>query len=817
MSPHPARRAAGELPAETTNFIGRRRELAQLADVLGRARLVTLHGPGGVGKTRTAIRAAHQAKEGFPGGVHLVPLSALADPELLANTVATALDLPEQSARPAIEIVADHLEDKEVLLILDTCEHLVDACALLCDELLRAAPKLRILATSRQPLDVPGEHVLPVPPMEVPDELPGAAQSEPSDAVLLFADRAVAAVPGFALGDDNRADVLALCRRLDGIPLAIELAVSRLRVLSLDEMLARLDHRFRTLNGGRRTSVPRHQTLRTAIAWSHDLSTEPERVLWARLAVFAGELTLKSAEAVCADEELPVEEVLESLIGLVEKSVVLRVETPDGTRYRMLDTIREFGLEQLAEAGDEERTRQRHLAHFLDTAREFDLLWTTDAQLPLLRNLVRDKANLRTALEYCTAAPAQGSPVPVSGPVPSGAGPEGSGDAPVPGGAGLEMATALWGFWHCTGLLTEGRYWLRRALDRYPEDSPARVRALWLTSWYMDIQGERGNNEGLLREAEGIADRIGDDSGRAWTLSFQAHRRYFTGDLEGCADDFDQVRAQLMALGDERGLIMIGFYAGFMLFMEDNLDKGIAWCDDSLSRNEVHPAESWSRSWALWVKSVGLWLQGNAEASVECVREAMRHKAALRDVMGVAHCLEGLAWYAATLRHFERVAVLQGAADALWRRAVKEARFGVPFLHDLHDTAAREARAALGADGYHASHTEGGLLTLDAAVEAALAQDTATAPEVPSQRSGPADGLTPRERQVAALVSEGLTNREIAGKLVVSKRTVDSHVEHILTKLGFTSRSQIAALHGAAPRSAPVPQRGEPHRGPSEV
>lgn len=806
MSPQPARRAAGELPAETTNFIGRRRELAQLADVLGRARLVTLHGPGGVGKTRTAIRAAHRAKDGFPGGVHLVPLSALADPELLANTVATALDLPEQSARPAIEIVADHLEDKEVLLILDTCEHLVDACALLCDELLRAAPKLRILATSRQPLDVPGEHVLPVPPMDVPEELPGLQPGEPSDAVLLFADRAAAAVPGFVLGDDNRADVLALCRRLDGIPLAIELAVSRLRVLSLEEMLARLDHRFRTLSGGRRTSVPRHQTLRTAIAWSHDLSTESERLLWARLSVFAGELTLKAAEAVCGDEELPVDEVLDSLIGLVEKSVVLRVETPDGTRYRMLDTIREFGLEQLAEAGDEERTRRRHLAHFLDMSREFDLLWTTDAQLPLLRNLTRDKANLRAALEYCTAISAPDGRVTV--PMEGDFGRERAGDAPMPDGAGLEMATSLWGFWHCSGLLTEGRYWLRRALDRHPEDSPARVRALWLTSWYMDIQGERGSNEVLLREAEGIADRIGDESGRAWTLSFQAHRRYFMGDLEGCADDFDRVRTQLMGLGDERGLIMIGFYAGFMLYMEDNLDKGIAWCDDSLSRNEVHPAESWSRSWALWVKSVGLWLQGNTEASVECVREAMRHKAALRDVMGVAHCLEGLAWYAATLRHFERVAVLQGAADALWRRAVKEARFGVPFLHELHDRAAREARAALGADGYHASHTEGGLLTLDAAVEAAMAQDTATAPEVPAQRSGPTDGLTPRERQVAALVSEGLTNREIAAKLVVSKRTVDSHVEHILTKLGFTSRSQIAALHGATARNTPAAPPG---------
>ncbi|MEU6843408.1 LuxR C-terminal-related transcriptional regulator [Streptomyces sp. NPDC046716] len=776
MNARASRRTSGELPADATPFIGRRRELARLADVLGRARLVTLTGPGGVGKTRTAVRAAHRAGRDFPDGVYMVHLSALTDPALLANTVASALDLPEQAARPAIEVVADHLENKAALLVLDTCEHLVDACAMLCDALLPAAPRLRIIATSRQPLDVVGEHVLPVPPMEVPDGPHESGASAPCDALLLFADRAGAAVAGFTVNDDNRAEVLALCRRLDGIPLAIELAVSRLRVLSLEEMLGRLDDRFRILTGGRRTSVPRHQTLRTAIAWSHDLSTDQERVLWARLSVFAGELSLAAAEEVCSDDRiLPPEAVLDALIGLVEKSVVLRVETPDGTRYRMLDTIREFGRGQLLGTGEEERTRARHLAYFLGTARDFDARWTTDAQLPLLRALVHDQANLRAALEYCAS--------------PQGLACD-----------GLELATALSGYWHCTGLLTEGRYWLRRALDGCPGDSPTRVKALWLKSWYMDLQGERGNNEVLLIEAEETAARIGDQRGRAWTLAFQAHRRYFAGRFEGCADDFDEARSRMSGLGDEQGLLMLGFYAGFMLILSGDLDKGIAWCDDSLARNAGHPREKWARSWALWVKSVGLWLRGDKEgrdASVDCAREGIRCKAALHDVMGLAHFLEGLAWHAAGLRHFERVAVLQGAADALWRRAAKEARFAIPVLHELHDAAAREAREALGADGYHESFTEGGKLSPEAAVDAALRQSTAEAPAVPAQRPGPAEGLTPRERQVAALVSEGLTNKEIAAKLVVSKRTVDSHVEHILTKLGFGSRSQIAAMHGA--------------------
>jgi non-specific serine/threonine protein kinase len=769
----------GDLPAEATSFVGRRRELAQVAEVLTRARLVTLTGPGGVGKTRAAVRAAHAARARFSSGVRMVELSALNDPELLANTVAAALDLPEQTARPALEVVAEHLADRELLLLLDTCEHLVDACAVLCDELLRAAPGLRVLATSRQPLDVPGEHVLAVGPLSVPEEsgTPGATGAGPEcDAVRLFADRASAAVAGFAVTADNRADVLALCRRLDGIPLAIELAVSRLRAVSLDEMLTRLDDRFRLLTGGRRTSVPRHQTLRTAIAWSHDLSTEPERLLWARLSVFAGELTLEAAESVCADDgTLPPDDVLTALIGLVEKSVVVRVETPEGTRYRMLDTLREYGLERLAASGEEERTRCRHLTHYLDVARGFDREWIGDSQIPLLRALVHDRANLRVALEHCVATPRLH-------------------------GRGLELATALWGYWHATALLTEGRYWLRRTLDGCRDETPTRVRALWLTSWYMDIQGERGGNGALLDEAARIAARIEDPAGAAWTLAFQAHRRYFRGRMEGCAADFEEARTRMTALGDDVGVRMLGFYGGLMLVLSGDHEKGIAWCDDSLARGAAQPAEQWARGWALWVRSVGLWLRGDHEAAVECAREGLRAKAALHDLMGLAHCLEGVAWHAARLRHFERVAVLQGAADALWRRAAKEARFGIPVLHALHGDAAARARDVLGAGGYHDAFTEGGGLPLEVVVDLAL-DDESAAPDLPAQRPGPADGLTPRERQVAALVSEGLTNREIAARLVVSKRTIDSHVEHVLTKLGFTSRAQIAALHTASGRS----------------
>ncbi|MEU6387730.1 LuxR C-terminal-related transcriptional regulator [Streptomyces sp. NPDC046939] len=785
MNRSSGRRTWGELPAEATSFVGRRRELGQVAHLLARARLVTVTGPGGVGKTRTAVRAARELRADFSSGVQLVELSALSDPELLANTVAAALDLPEQTARSPIEVVTAHLAERELLLLLDTCEHLVDACALLCDELLRAAPGLRILATSRQPLDVAGEHVLALGPLSVPE--PDATGPEgASEALELFADRASAAVPGFTVDDGNRADALALCRRLDGIPLAIELAVSQLRALSLGEVLARLDDRFRLLTGGRRTSVPRHQTLRTAIGWSHGLSTARERLLWARLSVFAGEFGLQAAEAVCADPServgpasgvaLPVEDVLGALIGLVEKSVVIRVETPEGTRYRLLDTIREFGREQLTALGGEETVRRRHLAYFEEVARSFDEEWTGDAQVPLLRALVRDRANVRAALEYCVSSPRLH-------------------------GHGLRMATALWGYWHTTGLLTEGRYWLRRTLDGCRDETPVRVKALWLSSWYADLQGERGGNEELLKEAEAIAGRIGDPVGAAWTLAFQAHRRCFSGSMDHCAEDFTEARERMTALGDDTGLLMIGFYGGFMLILSGDHERGIAWCDDSLARSAAHPGEQWARGWALWVKSVGLWLRGDHEEAVACAQESLRSKAALHDLMGVAHCLEGLAWYAARLRRFDRVAVLQGAADGLWRRFAKEARFGIPTLHALHADAAAQARSALGDDGYQDAFAEGGSLPLDPVVELALTVE----PAAGARRSGPADVLTPRERQVAALVADGRTNREVAAELAVSKRTVDSHVEHILTKLGFTSRAQIAALRAPAAPDAAIP------------
>jgi predicted ATPase/DNA-binding CsgD family transcriptional regulator len=357
-------RRLGLLPAETTSFVGRTTELAWITALLGTARMVTVVGPAGVGKTRVGLRAAAAMADQFPDGVRLVDLGAISDPDRLADTVAGALglsgalglrgarglagqDAAGEDAAGARRAVLGHLRGRKLLLILDTCEHLVDACAAFADAVLRAAPGVTLLATSRQPLDAQGEHAFPLLPL-----------SAESDAVDLFAHRVAAVLPSFAVTPRNRADVVRLCRRLDGIPLAIEFAAVRLRALPLSELASQLESGIRTLTVSRRGTSPRHRTLRASVQWSYQLCTPAERVLWERLSVFAGTFDVRGAEYVCADGSLPREQVVHALIGLVDKSVVLR-DSVDPSRYRLLGGLREFGADALAENGGQERFLDR--------------------------------------------------------------------------------------------------------------------------------------------------------------------------------------------------------------------------------------------------------------------------------------------------------------------------------------------------------------------------------------------------------------------------------------------------------------------------
>ena len=421
----------GMLGGELTGFVGRRRELAGVREALARARLVTLTGPGGTGKTRLAVRAAAEMRRGFRDGVRVVELAALRDPALLAAEVARSLGLLDQSSRWGVATLAERLAARQILLVVDNCEHLRDACAVLVGALLRACPELRILATSREVLGVTGEVTFPVPPMPVPAEgaLPGAQSLLGYEAVRLFAERGAAVLPGFAIDAGNGQAVAELCRRLEGIPLAIELAAVRLRSMSPGQILARLEDRFGLLSLGDRAQ-PRHETLRAALTWSYDLMTEAEQALWARCSVFTGSFDLDAAGAVCAGQGIAPAAVADLVDALVAKSVLLRRPGGERARYGLLDTIREYGRRRLQETGQERLIQRRHRDWYAALAARQDGLGAQ--QIQWIDRLDADHPNLRAALEFSLSQPGEAA-------------------------AGLRMACDLWLYWESRGHLTEGR------------------------------------------------------------------------------------------------------------------------------------------------------------------------------------------------------------------------------------------------------------------------------------------------------------------------------------------------------------------------
>ncbi len=773
-------RRTGTLPVEVTGFVGRVSELDRVRELLRRSRLATLIGPGGVGKSRLALRTALSLKGDYDDGVVLVELSALHDPELLPGAVASALGLPEQSGRVVVDVVVEHLEERRVLLVLDTCEHLLDACALLADLLLREAPGVTMLATSRQPLDVTGEHTLPVPPLG------------DVDAVELFAQRAAAVVPDFEVTDANRADVLALCHRLDGIPLAIELATVRLRALPLAQLAARLEHRFQVLTGGRRSAtLPRHQTLRTAIDWSHELCSPQEKLLWSRLSVFAGSFDLTAVEEVCSDDSdasegsaapdgsgsgggpLPREEILEHLIGLVDKSVVLR-DGDEGARYRLLDTIREYGADKCG-AAERERCGRRHRDHYLGRVSYFFEMLLSAEQVPLYWQLHHDLADLRSALDYSLARP--------------------DGVRPA-----LVMAARLWPFWSTAGLFTEGRYWLDKGLAQEPEPSRERSQALLWGSLLAVMQGDAGVAHAGFTETMEVARAARCELDRMLALGYLGGIAWLFGETEQGRETLTEALAGLVRIDDPLGLALFHYANAYCFALIRRSDDSDAHADQALRRIKEAPGggvgECMITSQVLGIKGMAAWTRNDHSESVRLARESLRASRELRDVFAATNSLELLAWGSAETGRHRLAAWLLGACSEQWRK-IGSPMIGVAIYQDDHSRVETVVREQLGEPEYRLLFEQGARLTLDQAVELALAGASR-----PVSAATAADGrsslehLTRREREVATLVSAGLTNREISERLVISKRTADAHVEHILAKLGFSSRTQIAALAG---------------------
>jgi predicted ATPase/DNA-binding CsgD family transcriptional regulator len=744
-----------------TGFVGRRREVAEVRRLLGSNRLVTVTGVGGVGKTRLALEVAARIP-GLPDGVWLVDLAAVTDPELVASALKDTLGLADRSVRSVLSTVVSFLEDKRLLLVLDNCEHVIDSCAAVVAKLLGAAPGVSVLATSRQPLRVAGEQVFPLDPLPTPDpEAPPVGDLSEYESVRLFADRARAVVPEFAVTAGNRAAVAAVCRRLDGIPLAIELAAARLRVLSVEQVLARLDDRFRLLRTGSRTAPDRQRTLGAALAWSYDLCSPQERALWARASVFAG-FDLAAAEAVCTGDGIDPDEVFELVTGLLDKSVLVRVDGAGATaRYRMLETVRQYGGERLVESGQLDRWRRWHRECFRDLARRAEAEQVSPNEVYWLQRLLRELPNLRLALESGLSEPG------------------GARDA-------LQIAVAVQDLWLGAGRYQEGQRWLTRALAADQEPTPLRVRGLALAGFLTTLLGDAAAGGRLLDQARALGDRMGDPATRAAVTLHRSSQVLLTRP-DGLADGLaliDQALSEAVAAGDLRTQSLCHLQTATTLaFLGD--PQALEHAERVRKLGAEHGAE-WTQAWGRLQLALVRWHRGEHEPAVMLAGEALPVLRTVHDSWGAGAALAILAWAAARSGRYRYAARLLGACHAIRAgEGTPLAELGAFAAH--HDQCVRATQAALDAAGYTAAFDEGAHFTLDEAIGYALGERRT--PQPVAARTG----LTRREEEIAGLVAEGLTNREIAGRLVISQRTAESHIEHILSKLGFATRAQIAA------------------------
>ena len=736
----------GNLPAEVTTFIGRSAELEQVSEALARSTLVTLRGLGGVGKTRLALRAAVGMGGSFADGTWLVELSSLRNPELLARTVAAALGVPDQSSADPLDLVASYLADRQLLLILDTCEHLVDGCALLTEALLHASPRLRILATSREPLNVMGEQALLVPPLT----LPGAsAPGTEANSVLLFLDRALAM--GFKLGEHDRDAVARLCWRLDGIPLALELAAVRLRSMPVSQLAARADDRFGSL-GSFRGTVGRHQTLRAAIDWSYDLCSPSEQRLWAALSVFPGDFSLDAVERICGED-------VDVLSRLVEKSVV-GYEHETG-RYRLLDTIREYGAERLGSTAEDaegpEELRRRHRDYYLALAESAAAGGFGPDQVNWLTQLRQETHNLRVALDYSYANPAES-------------------------GEGLRMTVLLRHYWLMCGLFAEGRRWHDLALALGRDDTPDGAWTVYGAGVLAVQQGDFDYANPLLDRAKELAARQDDRDLAAQVTMARGMSLFHSGDVDGGSALLETAIGEFADVGyREPFALSVLTRLATACFLEGEFDRAISLSAEAMSRaGEL--GDSWNLGIALWVRGATRWLAGQTDLAIEDTLAALDLKESLGDLHSITQCIDLLAVCLATKGEFTRAARLCGAGDALWEMMHTPNQAG-PHYAQARQGGADACRQALGDERFESLRQQGMTWSVAEAIAFAKGEKRRIANDNP---------LTKRELEIAGLVAEGLSNREMAERLVLSKRTIDAHIEHILAKLGFSSRAQIA-------------------------
>jgi non-specific serine/threonine protein kinase len=789
----PFRAPMRNLPAHPASFVGRAHEIAELIRLLDRTRLLTLTGAGGVGKTRLAMQTAVEVADRYPDGVCVVELAPLSDPGRVPSEVAARLGVHEQLERRLIDTLADFLRPRRALIVLDNCEHIVAACAALVDTLMPACPQLQILATSREPLNVAGETAWRVPSLDLPDlhRLPPPERLAGSEAVQLFVERATSALPSFRLTEQNALAVAQICHRVDGIPLALELAAARITVLSAEQIAARLDNLFRLLTAGSRTALPRQQTLRATVDWSYDLLSAPERRLLARLSVFAGGWTLEAAEAIGAGEDVDEADVLELLAHLVDKSLVVAEERGAAVRYRLLEPMRQYAAVRLDASGEAAAVRGRHLDWFARFAAQADQALRGPGQGIWLDRVEVEQDNLRAALD---SAHTQADACETE----------------------LELCSALALFWHFRDHMPEGRERLERALARPAQPKAARMRALAWAGWLAHFERDQGTARAWIGESLALARELGDLRAAAWALYLLGRTYYFEND-----------EARARALAEESLSCAREAEDTWLTAWAIHLLAIAAYLEGDYATVRAHEEES-LRLWRgigdeanvvlahFWI-ALAAHRQGDYSRAIDEYGEVLNTVLKLGLSQSLTQALASLAAVAAEHAQPDRAVRL---AAAVSQRSEVVGILPIPVVQTILEAGLERAQHDLGAEAYTATWSRGLTLSKDEAIAEALtvvqlvseqlaepSRETGAATlapaeawqrepsERPASRTRPAlpAGLTERELEILRLVAAGKSSRQIAAELVLSVRTVERHISNLYRKLDVRTRAQATA------------------------
>lgn len=760
----------GRLPGSATNFVSRRRELAAARKLLSTSRLVTMTGVSGIGKSRLALRLAMDVRPAFTDGVWLVELAGCDHPELLAETVAADLDVDHRGWSPVAHTLSAFLADKRMLLVLDHCDGLTAACTTLITVLLASAPRLHVLVTSRNALRMNGERIFPVPPLTVPhlDRLPPATGLTHYGAVRLFAARAAAAQPGFVVDESNWADVAWICRRVDGIPLAVELAAAQLRAMPLRRLVDLLDAHFRERTKAVELEAPNRLRPQPVIDWHFDLCSPAERQAWKRLSVFTGSYDLAAAEAVCGGDDVRADEVAGIATSLLDKGIVQRRQdgtADEGVRYQLLAPMRQYGLEHRSRSTRRPDPRIRHRDHYLSMVTVAGTDWFSSRQALWSERLRKDRDNLRTAIAYCLTE--RGKPA-----------------------LALRITSTLLHFWLATGELHEGRYWLDRAIAADHSPTAERANALSARAILTTLMGEGAQAGPSLVEAEELARRLNDRRSQAYTqlgLSMLTTRR---GDLAGAVILAEKAHAGFRDTGDLAGahaaLSQLAIDAALLgdSTATGRAEEGLALCIANQAGRAVPHA--------LWVAAFAAWRRDELRRATALAQSALRLLRPGNDRLAVALTLKLLAWTAIGQNQHTKAARLLGAGSSRWlpaELAVVQSQHYAAFDHRCENG----SRQSLGDHQFATIYHQGAQLGVDQAIGYGLGMPAPDRPPTEWTRPHGARSLTQREQQVAELVAQGMRNKDIAATLLIARRTAEAHVESILTKFGFTTRAEITA------------------------